>query len=115
MCATFLAFEELVETARSNKEDLVVLREMCDVVIQSFLRGRDSERISPEIKQAFQSLEKHMEGARDIAQECNGNGRLNQMILGKKISRAIADVRQTVVDFSAVIAVALLNDLHVSF
>eukprot|EP00903_Cladosiphon_okamuranus_P014963 g13850.t1 len=35
VCATFLAFEELVETAISNKEDLAVLRELCDVVIKS--------------------------------------------------------------------------------
>lgn len=113
VCATYLAFEELVETAKSNKEDLAVLRELCDVVIKSFLRERCSENYSPEIEQSFQSLERYMEGAREIAQECNG--RVNRIALSRKISKDIAAVRKNVLDFSVMISVALAHDLHVSF
>lgn len=112
LCATFLAFEELVETARSNREDLAVLLELCDVVIKSVLRKGCSE-YSAGLEEALGRLKMHMGAAKEVAQLCNG--RVKQILLGRKISRDIAAVRKNVLDFSVTINVALTHDLHVSF
>lgn len=40
VCATFLSFQQLAETAKSNTEDLEVLRDLCDVVIKGVLDKR---------------------------------------------------------------------------
>lgn len=112
ICATFLAFEELVDTAKSNKEDLAVLRELCDVVIKIFFKRERRAEYSAWIEEAFQRLQKHMDGAREVAQLCNG--RVKQILLGRKISRDIASVKQKLLDFSTTINVALTHELHVS-
>ena len=111
MCATFLAFEELVDTAKSRKEDLAVLRELCDVVIKSVLRGI-SWGNSCGIEEALRRLKEHMDGARDVAQLCNG--RVKQFLLSRKISRDLVAIKQKLLDFSTVINVSLTHELHVS-
>eukprot|EP00752_Nemacystus_decipiens_P009008 g8041.t1 len=110
ICATFLAFEELVDTAKSNKEDLAVLRELCDVVIKSFLMRERRAEYSAGIEEARQHLMKHMDAAREVAQLCNG--RVKQRLLGRKISRDIASVKQGLLDFSTTINVALTHELR---
>ena len=116
MCATFLAFEELVDTAKSSKEDLAVLRELCDVVIKSVLRGISLGN-SCGIEEALRRLKNHMDGARDVAQLCqlcNGCGRVKQILLSRKISRDLVAIKQKLLDFSTVINVSLTHELHVS-
>lgn len=112
VCATFLAFEELVETAKSNKEDLDTLLELCDAVVKTTMRERCSE-YSAGLEEALLTLEKHLAAAKDVARLCNG--RVKQFIMGRQIAKDIAAVRQNVVDFSATINVALSHGLHVSF
>lgn len=114
VCTTFLAFEELAKTAASNKQDLIVLAELCDVVIKGVLE-RCSER-SPVLGEAFRNLEKHVKGAEDAAQLCHGKGmkRVKQVALSGKISRDIAAVRENVRDCSIAFNLVVGQDLHVS-
>lgn len=58
VCATLLAFGKLVDAARSNKEELAVLRKLCDVVIRGFLKK--SSGLPEEAAQGFQDLKEHV-------------------------------------------------------
>ena len=109
--ATFLAFEQLVDTARSNKEELVVLRELCDVVIKGVLE-QCAERASV-LEESFQKLKKYVNGAKEAAEQCKGG--MKQLILSRKISKDIAAVRKNVLDFSVAINIVIGQDLSVSW
>ncbi|CAM9487492.1 unnamed protein product, partial [Ectocarpus sp. 12 AP-2014] len=109
VCETFLAFEQLVETAKSNKEELTVLKELCDVVIQAIFK-RCAERSGGVLDESFRKLGKYVEGAKEVAQQCRG--RVKQFVLNRKISRDIAAVGKNVLDFSVVINIVISHDLH---
>lgn len=93
VCKTFLSFEKLVDTARSNKEDLAVLRDLCDVVIEVVLERR-SDRSG--LLKRFKALEMHMKRAEVAAKLCSGRV---SFMFAKKISRDIAAVRKDLLDF----------------
>lgn len=115
VCSTLLVFGQLVETAKSNKEELAVLRELCDVVIKGFLQR--SSGLRDEAAHGFQSLKQHIDKARTVAKLCNGAGirkGVKKFILAGKICKDIAAVRKNVHDFSVANNLVLTHALHVS-
>lgn len=111
VCKTFLAFEQLVGTAKSNKEDLVVLRDMCEVVITGVLDKRSDRS---DLLKGFEALDKHVRKAKEVARQCNTNGRMKQFLLAGKICKEISAVRSDVLAFSTVNSLVLDNDINVS-
>lgn len=113
VCKTYLSFEQLVETAKNNKAELAVLRELCDVVIRGVLDKR-SDRSG--LFKGFAALEKHVGKAERVARLCNGVGiqAIKRFVLARKICRDIASVRKNVLDLSTANNLVLTNDLHVS-
>lgn len=111
VCKTFLAFEQLVDTARSNKEDLATLLELCGVVIEGLLNKRWDRS---GLFKGFTALEKHVNKAREVAELCNGAGRVARFVLARKISRDVASARHDVLDFCATNDLVLTNDILVS-
>ncbi|CAN0419102.1 unnamed protein product, partial [Ectocarpus fasciculatus] len=107
VCKTFLSFEKLVDTARSNKEDLAVLRDLCDVVIEGVLDKRSDRSV---LLKGFKALENHTKRAKEVAKLCNG--RVKPFLLASKICRDIAAVRKDVLDFCTANGLILANDLH---
>lgn len=114
VCKTFLSFEQLVETAKNNKAELTVLRELCDVVIRGVLDKR-ADRSG--LFKGFVSLEKQVGKAERVAKLCNGVGiqAIKRFVLARKICRDIASVRKNVLDLSTANNLVLTNDLHVSY
>lgn len=108
---TFLAFEQVVETAKSNKDELNILRQLCSVVINGVLE-RCSER-SAALEEGCRKLGEYVKGAKDVAELCKG-GVMKKLVLSRRISRDIATVKQNVLDFSVAINVVIGSDLHVS-
>lgn len=114
VCKTFLGLEQLVETAKSNKEELTVLRNLCDVVIKGVLK-RSSDRSG--LREGFVYLQDHVKKAEGVAKLCNGAGireGMKQFVLARRICKDIASVKENVVAFSTTINLVLTNDLHVS-
>lgn len=111
VCKTFLAFEQFVETARSNKEDLATLRDLCAVVITGVLDKRPDH--SGLFKEGFVALEKHVKKAEEVAQLCNG-GRVKRLVLARRICKDIVSVRNNVLAFCTANDVVIANDVHVS-
>lgn len=111
LCKTFLSFEQLVETAKSNKEELAVLRELCDVVIKGVLE-RCSDRSDP--YEGLAALAVHVERAKAVAKQCGKGGVVKQVIMSRKTSRDIASVKKKILDLSIMINMVIGNDLHVS-
>lgn len=109
VCKTFLSFEKLVDTARSNKENLAVLRDLCDVVIKGVLDKRSDRSV---LLKGFKALEKHTKRAKEVAKLCNG--RVKPFLLASKICKEIAAVRKDVLDFLTANELVLANELHVS-
>eukprot|EP00752_Nemacystus_decipiens_P008095 g7236.t1 len=112
VCKSFLSFEQLVQTARSNKDDLAVLLELCDVVITGVLDNR-SER--PVLFKGFVALEKHVKKAGKVAKRCNGVGikdKMRQFVLARSICRDIVSVRNDVLAFCTANNLVLANDIH---
>ncbi|CAN0537477.1 unnamed protein product [Ectocarpus sp. 12 AP-2014] len=64
VCKTFLSLEQFVEMARSNKEDLATLRDLCAVVITGVLDKRSEQ--SGLFKDGFLALEKHVKKQRRL-------------------------------------------------
>ncbi|CAN0107958.1 unnamed protein product [Ectocarpus fasciculatus] len=108
VCKTFLSFEQLVDTARSNKDDLATLRELCGVVVTGVLDKR-SDRSG--LSKGFVALEKHMNKAEEVAQLCNGEP-LKRNVLARRICEEIVSVRNDVVEFCAGNDVVITNDTH---
>ncbi|CAN0482091.1 unnamed protein product, partial [Ectocarpus sp. 12 AP-2014] len=109
VCKTFLAFEKLAETARSNQDDLATLRELCCVVVTEVLDKR-SDRLG--LSKGFVALEKHVNKAEEVAQLCNNGGRLKRQVLARRICEDIVSVMNDVVEFCAANNVAITNDTH---
>lgn len=109
VCKIFLAFEKLVDTARSNRDDLAVLRELCEVVIAGVLDKR-SDRSG--LLTGFRALETHVKTAAEVARLCNGRAR--PFLLARKICKDIAGVKNDVLAFCAANNLVLATDLHVS-
>lgn len=109
VCKTFLSFEKLVDTARSNKEGLAVLRDLCDVVIEGVLEKRSDRSV---LLKGFKALQKHTKRANEVAKLCNG--RVKPFLLASKICRDIAAVRKDVLDFCTANELVLANELRVS-
>lgn len=109
VCKTFLSFEQLVETARSNKEDLATLLELCGVVIEGLLDKR-SDRTG--LFKGFTALENHVNKAKEVANLCNG--RVRRLILPGKICREIIAVRNDILAFCTAINLVFAHDTHVS-
>ena len=113
VCKTFLSLEQLVETAKSNKDDLAALLELCGVVIKDVLDKR-SERSGLHI--GFEALEKHVKKAEKVALLCNGESmgdKMKQWILARKICKDIAGARSDVLAFCTANNLVLANETHV--
>lgn len=109
VCKTFIVFEQLVDTARSNKEDLATLRDLCEVVIKGVLDKRSVH--SGLLEEGFMTLEQHVNRAKEVATLCNG--RVKQFVLSRRICSDIAAVRNDVLAFCAANNLALASDIHV--
>ncbi|CAM9716099.1 unnamed protein product [Ectocarpus sp. 6 AP-2014] len=109
VCKTLLAFEQLAETARSNKVDLATLRELCCVVVTEVLDKR-SDRSG--LSKGFEALEKHVNKAEEVALLCNNGGRLKRQVLARRICEDIVSVMNDVVEFCAANNVAISNETH---
>lgn len=115
LCKAFLAVEQLVETAKSNKEALSTLRQLCDVVIKGFLGPRTGHAGLP--KEGFEELQKHVEEVEKVAKRCNKagiTGCLKRFVLARKISNDIAAIRSDVLAFCSVSNLVLTDGTHVS-
>lgn len=111
LCKTFLSFEQLVETAKSNRDELVILRELCDVVIKGVLE-RCSERSDP--YEGLAALGVHVEKAKAVAKQCSSGGGVKQFVMSRKTSKDIAAVKKKILDLSIMVNLVISNDLHVS-
>ena len=101
----FLAIEQLVETAKSNKEALSTLHKLCDVVIKGFVAPRTGRPWLP--KEGFEELQKHMERVEKVAKLCKGS--VKGRLLARKISNDIAGIRSDILAFCAVNSLVLAD------
>ncbi|CAM9684496.1 unnamed protein product, partial [Ectocarpus fasciculatus] len=108
VCATLLAFGQLVDEARSNKEELAVLRKLCDVVIKGFLKR--SSGLPAEAAHGFEDLKEHVAKAETVAKLCSKGG--TKFVLARKICKDIAAIRKNVLDFSVAYNLVLTNAVH---
>lgn len=108
-----------METAKNIKEELAVLRELCDVAIKGMLT-RSSGSFEESELQGLRKLKENVDKAEADAGLCNGVGfkqaikTIKQFILTRKICKEIAAVRKNVLDFSTTNNVVLTSGLHVS-
>lgn len=115
LCKTFLALEQLVETAKSNKGALSVLRKLCNVVIKGVLVSRTNRPFLP--NEGFAELKKHVDKVEKVAKLCNRvgiRGSVERFVLARKISSDIASIRNDVLAFCSVNTLVLADDSHVS-
>lgn len=115
LCKTFLAVEELVETAKSNKEALRVVHELCDLVIKGFLAPRKNHRWLP--KEGFEALTEYVGRAKAVAVLCNKTGFkafFRRFLLAHQICDDIASIRSDVLAFVMVNTLLLADGSHVS-
>ena len=113
VCKTFLSLEQLIETAKSNKDDLGVLRDLNGVVIKGVLEKR-ADRSG--LFKGFEALEKHVATAEAIARRCNGAGigdKMKRGLLARKICKDIAGAKSEVLAFCTANNLVLNNDIHV--
>lgn len=118
-CKTYLAFEDLVQTATSNKLELGVLQELCGLVLKRYVkRCTDNKQREHRggLRDELVALENHIKSAEDVAGLCNGKGlkRLRHLTLCRKICNEITSVRKNVLEFCTVNNLVLTNELHVS-
>lgn len=111
-CKTFLLLEQLVETAKVNKSDLITLRDLCDVVINAALETRSSGR-SGLLEDVLTELQQPVGKAQQVAKLCNA-GRVKRLVLARKICNDIAAVRKDVLSFCAARDYVLADDVQVS-
>lgn len=114
VCKTFLPLEQLVETSRSNKDNLYILLELCEVVIKG-ARNKRSDRSG--LLKGFEVLEKHVKKAEEVAKRCSGGGvrgKMSRSILARKVRKDITSVRSDVSSFCTANNLVLTNDVHVS-
>lgn len=77
ICKTFLSFKELADTAESNKDELLVLRDLCEVVMKKVLERR-SDR-SGLFEGACGARQAHQKKGEKLAKRCNGAGVKDKM------------------------------------
>lgn len=110
LCQTLLALEQLVETAKGNRGELVALVELCDVVTRGVL---DRCSGGSGLYAGLAALGKHVERAKVVAGLCN-RGAVSRFVLSRKIARDIAAVRSDVLAFSTVNNLAITTAIYVS-
>ena len=115
VCKTFLALEHLVDTARSNKDDLATLRDLCGAGIKGVVDKRESR--PGVLEEGFAKLGGHLLKAEELAKLCSGDRRRDKMkraVMARKISRDIAAVRSDILAFCTANTLVLADDTHVS-
>ncbi|CAN0454055.1 unnamed protein product, partial [Ectocarpus sp. 8 AP-2014] len=112
-CKTYLAFEDLVQTATSNKLELCVLGELIELVLQRYVK-RCAEREHRGVREELVALENHIKSAEGVAGLCNGKGlkRLKHLTLCRRICNEIESVRKNVVHFCTINNLILSSELH---
>ncbi|CAM9562379.1 unnamed protein product, partial [Ectocarpus sp. 8 AP-2014] len=114
-CKTYLAFEDLVQTATSNKLELCVLGELLELVLQRYVkRWAEREHHQGCLREEVIALENHIKSAEGVAGLCNGKGlkRLKQLALCRRICNEIESVRKNVLHFCTVHNLVLNSELH---
>lgn len=111
VCKTLLGFEKLVETARSNKEELGVLLELCAMVTGTL--QRDPGRA--DLRDSFEKLAKHVKTAHAVATLCNEKGlkRVQRFALSRRICNDIVAAKANVINFTITTSLVLTDDIHV--
>ncbi|CAM9443742.1 unnamed protein product, partial [Ectocarpus fasciculatus] len=111
-CKTYLAFEDLVQTATCNKHELSVLSELCALVLKRYVERCAAEQ--REDRGLHEELVNHIKSAEDVAGLCNGKGlkRLKQLALCRRICNDITSVRKNVLDFCTVNNLILSSEIH---
>ncbi len=112
VCATFLAFGRLVDTANRKQEELAVLRNLFDAVIKGFIR-RSSDLPEEDAAQGSQNLKACVTKAMAIAKLCNKGGSIRDD-LAREMCYDIASVRKHVRGFSKAYDLVLTDAAHVS-
>lgn len=111
VCRTYLLLEQLVDTARSNKEELATLRDLCEAVIKGVLDKRSNSGL---LQEGFTKLREHVQKAKEVAQLCNKQKRgVAKYVLARKTCNEIATVRSNVLAFCTTSNLVLTDDIHV--
>ncbi|CAN0014526.1 unnamed protein product, partial [Ectocarpus sp. 6 AP-2014] len=113
-CKTYLAFEDLVQTATSNKLELAVLGELIDLILQRYVKRWAEREHQGRLREEVIALEKHLKSAEGVAGLCNGRGlkRLKQLALCRRICNEIESVRKKVLHFCTINNLVLTSELH---
>ena len=115
VCKTFLSLEQLVDTAKSNKEDLATLLDICGDGIKRVVDKRKSR--TGELEEGFAKLGEHLRQAEEVAKRCSGDRprqRIKRAILARKISRDIAAIKSDILAFCAVNTLVVADNTNVS-
>lgn len=115
VCEAFLLLEQLAETAKSNKDDLATLRDVCDVVINGVLENWCSGLRSGHsgLEKDFTRLQKHVDKAIEVAERCNGVGikeSVKRFVSARKTRNDIAAVRKDFLAFCSANNLVLAGD-----
>lgn len=114
VCKSLLLFEQLVKTANSNRAELVVVLDLCDVLIKGVLKKQAS---GSDLREGFAKLKEHVEKANGAAKLCNRTGikaGVVNLFLAGKICKDIAAVKKNILDLCTANDLVLTNELHVS-
>lgn len=115
VCKAYLTIEELVSTAKSNKEDLAYLRDLFDGEIKKLLKKRKSRRGF--LDQEFSKLQTLVLKAEGVAALCNGDrcrDKMKRAILARKISKDIGAIKSDIQLFCSTIGFVLNDATYVS-
>ena len=113
VCQIFLSFSDVVETAKSNKDDLTELQELCDLVIKGVLQQRWEQKTGDDLRDGFENLRVNIERAHAIATKCRGNA-VKQFLFSRRTSKDIAAIRKSVMGLCTANTLALSASMHVS-
>lgn len=115
VCKIFLSFKHVVETATGNKDDLIELLELCELVIREVLKHRWEQKAGGgvDLDDGFKKLKTHIEKANEIAQKCRGSA-VKQFLFSRKTSKDIAAVRKSVLGLCTANTLLLSASMHVS-
>lgn len=108
VCSMLLSLEQQVQTAKSNKQELIVLLQLCDVVIGALL-----SRKSNVAREAFASLDTCVKRAKIVAEQCCGCGVIKRSVLSRRMSNDISAIRNDVLAFCTTLNLAINNDVQV--
>ena len=110
VCKIYLTVEQLVDTARSNKDDLAKLKVLCDGTIRLVLKNRT--RRPGFLEEEFGTLEPIVRKAEELVKSCNGDrccDKMKRVVLARKISKDIAAVKNDIMVFCQVINFAFAD------